>query len=115
MSDVVSDCDAGMALAMETAKELYKRDPNHELLRFFEKADDDKIWNEFQERFGIRDATKAERNNPNGRAYLFVHYFLALKKALGESSTIEPDRSITVRSDLHDIVEDSDVNDDLPF
>ena len=83
MSDVVSDIEAGYALAIEAAMELQKRDPGNELITFFTEGHDDVVYEIFQQCFSRESSTKAERMTAMGQAYFWAHYLIALETALG--------------------------------
>jgi hypothetical protein len=81
------EVEDGMVLAEDMARELYKIDPNHDLLRLFkgkEMSDEayDKVWEEFQTRFGKPDLTRQQRAIAPAQAYFWAGYFLELKKTV---------------------------------
>ena len=59
-------------LAKAEAKKLRAKNPRHELLRLLANPEDDVVWNEFQERFGIKNIDCAQE-------YFWGQYYLALK------------------------------------
>jgi len=81
------EVEDGIALAEDKARELYKIDPNHELLRLFKGKDMtdeeyEKVWEEFQTRFGKPGLTKEQRAIAPAQAYFWAGYFLELKKTV---------------------------------
>ena len=85
-SDEVAD---GQELAIEMARELYKANPDHDLLRLFPKTEltdeeYDPIWEEFQQHFGKPGISREVRATYPAQAYFWAKYFLALRKAVEE-------------------------------
>lgn len=63
-------------LANGEAKKLRAKNHHHELLRLLANPEDEAVWNEFQDRFGIKSIDCAQE-------YFWGQYYLALKNALG--------------------------------
>jgi hypothetical protein len=88
-TDMSDRCEVedGMELAIGEARELNKLKPGHELLRLFngKKMPDeeyDKVWEEFQTRFGKPGLTRQQRAAAPAQAYFWAGYFCELKKAV---------------------------------
>ncbi|KKP68469.1 MAG: hypothetical protein UR66_C0005G0016 [Candidatus Moranbacteria bacterium GW2011_GWE1_35_17] len=86
MSDGDESSD-GMALAVEEARKLRKKNPQHELLDLFLKADDDEVWEGFQTRFGKEGLSKEQRGCAPAQAYFWAKYYVALRDANQEIAT----------------------------
>ena len=76
-----SEAATGMILAVEEARKLYLREPEHELLGIWNDASNDDLWENFQVRFGKPGLAKEQRGTQSGQAYFWGQYFLALQKA----------------------------------
>ena len=63
-------------MAYAEGMKLRAKNPEHELLRLLADLEDDAIWKEFQDRFGIKDFEFAQE-------YFWGQYYMALKNAVG--------------------------------
>jgi hypothetical protein len=77
-SDEVAD---SQTLAYEEAANLHAQKPDHELLRYVLRPDDDAVREEFVKRFGRPDLDQEANQAPSATAYMYVKYFLALHEA----------------------------------
>ncbi len=75
------DVEDGVFLALEEAKRLRLKDPDHELLRYIEHAKDQAVWEEFLTRFGPPDLSREERQSYAAMASVYTTYIVALRDA----------------------------------
>lgn len=84
----MSEAEAGFEIAVGVAKKLHDVCPEHELLNLFTKTEEpdynEKVWEEFQVRFGKEGLTKTQRSCEPAQAYFWASYFVALRNACKE-------------------------------
>lgn len=76
-----NDMEDGIALALEAAATLRKKDPNHELLRYSDQASNHEVWKDFLERFGKPGLSDEEKQSYPAMAYVYAKYYIALREA----------------------------------
>lgn len=79
-------CEAedGQALAYEEAAKLHAMKPDHELLRYALRPDNDEVYEEFIARFGKPGLTREQQRTAPAVAYLYAKYYLALREACAD-------------------------------
>ena len=89
MADIIEDMEASLLMAMESAKKLREKSPEHPLLKFseeeFKKADAEKIKalnTEMLTRFWKRKDPPSGKSMAYITAVLFLNYHLEMEEAL---------------------------------
>ncbi len=69
------------AAALLKAKELARRKPRHELLRYARDSDDETVWAQFVERFGHTKLSQSRPLSYSALSTLYAEYAFALYDA----------------------------------
>ena len=86
-------CEAedGQALAYEEAAKLHAMKPDHELLKYALRPDNEIVWGEFIARFGKPGLSREDQKAAPAVAYLYAKYFITLREACAD-----PEKPIVV-------------------
>lgn len=120
MSDSDEAAD-GQTLAYREAYLLHVKKPDHPLLKYVLRHDDDAVWEEFVAKFGKPGLSREEQRAYPAQSYMWAKFWVALRQA-----NENPDAEIVVDHSppviRHAIigtvrvtVPPDDLDDDLPF